>query len=306
MLKDGVINFYKPPGMTSAQAVAFVKRLTGKKTGHAGTLDPEAAGVLPILIGKGTRINDYLMNQPKVYLAEVAFGASTDTQDAQGKVVETGTNYPNLDEVINALNQFVGEFMQLPPQYSALKIDGKTAYQLAREGKTAALSKRAVIFNEIKVIAVTPRHGFLLRIDCGKGTYIRTLCHDLGEYLGCPAHMRFLLREESSGLVLADSATMEDLQRWAQAGFTKDFGSFFSVEEALKDMPRLQVSDEALFSAINGVPVSAKDIENAERIQEKTGVCLFHRDKIIGIYVREPEVFKVCVMFYQKSDPDLN
>ena len=300
MLRDGVINFYKPPGMTSAQAVAFVKRLTGKKAGHAGTLDPEAAGVLPIMIGKATKLNDYLMDHSKVYLAEVAFSAATDTQDAQGKVIKTGDHFPTKSEVAKASQTFIGEYMQLPPQYSALKIDGKTAYQLAREGKTAALEERPVHFHQIEVIDELPRHGFLLRVHCSKGTYIRTFCHDLGEQLGCPSHMRFLLREESSGLTLNHAGTMDDLNKWAADGFTEDFSPFMRVEDALAQLPCFIVPHHLLFSTINGVPVPAKDIEGAREIPDKTKVCLYHGENLIGIYERYGDVFKVSVMFYQK------
>ena len=300
MLRDGVINFYKPPGMTSAQAVAFVKRLTGKKAGHAGSLDPEAAGVLPIMIGKATKLSDYLMDDSKVYLTEVAFGAATDTQDAQGKVIRTGDNFPAKDEVVKASQTFVGEYMQLPPQYSALKIDGKTAYQLAREGKTAALKERPVHFHRIDVTDELPRHGFLIRVHCSKGTYIRTFCHDLGELLGCPAHMRFLLREESSGLMLHHAGTMDDLNKWASGGFVKDFSLFVRVEDALAQLPRFTLSSHLLFPTVNGVPVPAKDIEGAKEIPEKTKVCLYHDQDLIGIYERCGDIFKVSVMFYQK------
>lgn len=293
---NGVINFYKPPGMTSAQAVAFIKSLTGEKTGHAGTLDPEAAGVLPILLGKATRMNDYLMEQPKQYLTEVAFGASTDTQDAQGKVLDRGVNYPSLRAVYDALRLFIGEIRQLPPQYSALKVRGKSAYQLAREGKTAPLVHRTVIFHEISLLAERPSHGFLLRIRCGKGAYIRTLCHDLGQALGCPAHMRFLLREVCSGLKMNDAATPEDLLSWQQNRFKTDCSWYYDIGTVLKDMPRFQVPYELAFQAVNGVPLPAEAITGKSPADANSKVCLFLGSDLLGIYRKEGELLRVAVM----------
>ena len=293
---NGVINFYKPPGMTSAQAVAFIKSLTGEKTGHAGTLDPEAAGVLPILLGKATKINDYLMEQPKQYLTEVAFGTSTDTQDAQGKVLDRGVNYPSFTAVSDMLRLFTGEIRQLPPQYSALKVRGKNAYQLAREGKTAPLVHRTVIFHEFALLAERPSHGFLMRIRCGKGAYIRTLCHDLGQALGCPAHMCFLLREVCSGLKMKDAATPEDLRSWQQNGFKTDCSWFYDIGIVLKDMPRYQVPYELASQAVNGVPLPAEAITGKSLADVNSKVCLFLGSDLLGIYRKEGESLRVAVM----------
>lgn len=298
MSLNGVINFYKPPGMTSAQAVAFVKRLTRAKTGHAGTLDPEAAGVLPILIGRATRINDYLMDLPKVYLAEIAFGASTDTQDAQGRLTATGGQIPTLEALKNAAQAFVGETSQLPPQYSALKVGGQTAYQLARAGKTAPLEARVIAIDALDVLGAMPRHGFLMRVRCSKGTYIRTLCHDLGQDLDCPAHMRFLLREESSGLKLTKAVTMAELTRWAEAGFPADQAVLLPIQEALHFLPRVSIPESWLFPAINGVKIPLDRLENPEELKEQTKVCLYCGDALIGIYERQEEVLKVAVMLH--------
>lgn len=299
MSLSGVINLYKPPGMSSAQAVAFVKRLTKTKAGHAGTLDPEAAGVLPILIGRATRINDYLMDLPKVYLAEVAFGASTDTQDAQGRLLETGGQIPSLAAVKMAAQAFAGETSQMPPQYSALKVGGQTAYQLAREGKTAPLQARRIVIDAVDVLEEMPRDGFLLRVNCSKGTYIRTLCHDLGQALSCPSHMRFLLREASSGLSLTHSVTLEDLSRWADSGCPADQGVLIPVQQVLDFFPRLDIPEESLFPAINGVRIPLNTLEQREEIKNQTKVCLFYQDEMIGIYERDNGELKVAVMLYQ-------
>ncbi len=291
---NAILNFYKPPGMTSAAAVGFIKALTGEKVGHAGTLDPEAAGVLPILIGKATKLNDYLMDSDKQYLAEIAFGVSTDTQDAQGAVVKTGENYPDLTAIREAAKAYSGEVMQLPPQYSALKIKGKTAYQLAREGKTAPLQPRLVRFDDVTVLRASDRQGFLLRVRCGKGAYIRTLCHDLGEDLGCPAHMRFLLREESAGLLIKDAVTREDLLLW-KAGEVPFEKLFLKMDSLLRHLPFCEIKEEAVFRARNGVPLEAGDLVDVPA-QDKTKVCLTINGELFGIYETDQSLYRLKVM----------
>ena len=301
MSLNGVINFYKPPGMTSAQAVAFIKRLTGAKTGHAGTLDPEAAGVLPILLGKATRICEDLMDRPKQYLAEVAFGVSTDTQDAQGKVLDYNENYPSLAEVQAVLPQFTGSVSQLPPQYSALKVDGQTAYKLAREGKTARLAERTVVFYSIDLLSQTPKQGMLLRVRCGKGAYIRTLCHDLGQVLGCPAHMRFLLREESAGLMLDQAYTLQDLEEWQSGGFKKDQSMLTSILDVLPELPRYQVPKEFLGQAPHGVPIPLEAIPGIASEVKDTKVCLMMGDTALGLYRIDGDSLRVSLMLLENN-----
>lgn len=293
---NGVINFYKPPGMSSAQAVAFIKRMTGEKTGHAGTLDPEAAGVLPILSGRATRICDYLMDGGKQYLAEIAFGAATDTQDAQGKVIRSGDSCPDMKALQDMLPRFTGEIQQMPPQYSALKIGGETAYKLARNGQAARLKHRQVQIDEIVLLGETFPHGFLMRIRCGKGTYIRTLCHDIGTALGCPAHLRFLLREESAGLSLKDAVTPVELAKWGESGKILPQPWFLSMAEALSGMPRYEVPPALARQAVNGVPLPTDAVIREGQLKEKTKVCLFLGEELLGIFAVEGQILKVSAM----------
>ena len=295
---NGVINFYKPPGMTSAQAVAFVKRLTGVKTGHAGTLDPEAAGVLPILLGRATRLCDELMGKPKQYLAELAFGAATDTQDAQGRLVASGDDYPDIDKLRAVLPQFVGLVQQLPPQYSALKVKGKTAYKLAREGVEANLKPREVYFESIELIRELPSHGFLLRVRCGKGAYLRTLCHDLGTALGCPAHLRFLLREESGGLRIERAVTPEELLSLHQDDEKTNHSMVLPVGEVLRHLPAFQVPPSLFTPAINGVPLPPEAVDGFSTTKHSR-VCLFAGERLIGIYELKEGLLRVQAMFYE-------
>lgn len=296
---NGVINYYKPPGMTSAQAVAFIRRLVGQKAGHAGTLDPEAAGVLPLVLGKATRISEILMAQPKQYLAEIAFTGATDTQDAQGRVIQAGNGVPDAERLAKAAQRFLGEVLQLPPQYSALKVAGKAAYALAREGKQAELQPRLVRFDAIDLVGPMRRQGCLLRVRCGKGAYIRTLCHDLGQMLGCPAHMRFLLREEAGGLRLADAATMEDLQAWQEAGLPAPAPWFTGLDRALPGLPRLEVPPAWSMRARSGMALPVTELAGADALPEHTRVCLFLDGALLGIYTLGDGLLRVSAMLWE-------
>ncbi len=232
----GFLNVLKPPGMSSAAVVSLVRRLLdGEKVGHAGTLDPEAAGVLPLMVGKAARLFDYMQDKEKAYVAEVAFGASTDTQDAQGMVLETGENYPDEATLREALKGFEGELMQQPPMFSALKKDGQCLYQLARKGQTVEIPARRVTVHSLELNAVTENHGALVSVRCSKGFYVRTLCQDLGTAVGCPAHMRFLLRTLSGVFTLDTALTLEQLQAAKEQGKLEDM--LLPPEVALGHLP---------------------------------------------------------------------
>ena len=216
---NGFFNIMKPPGMTSAAVVAVMRRLTGeKRVGHAGTLDPEAAGVLPIMVGKAARLFDYLVDKEKEYEAVAAFGQRTDTQDATGTVLETGDNYPSMDTVREKARELTGEIRQRPSIYSAIKMGGKPLYQRAREGEHVEAPERTVTVYSIDVTGEEPDHGFSLRVRCGRGTYIRTLCDDLGRKCGCPAHMRSLVRTRSGVFGLDTALSLEEARDLAARG----------------------------------------------------------------------------------------
>jgi len=219
----GFLNVLKPPGMSSAHVVGAVRRmLGGAKVGHAGTLDPEAAGVLPIMVGKAARLFDYMQDKEKAYVTEIAFGTATDTQDAQGVVIEEGTAYPDEAAIRSGLESLTGTILQTPPMYSAIKQDGKRLYELARDGREADVPAREVTVHELVLRSLTDNHGALVYVRCSKGFYVRTLCKDLGERLGCPAHMRFLLRTQSGPFTLETAHTLEALKEAAEAGTLAD------------------------------------------------------------------------------------
>ena len=219
MTRSGFLVVDKPPGVTSFSLVAVVRRLTGvRRVGHAGTLDPMATGVLPVAIGSATRLIEYLDDAPKRYLAQVQLGTATDTYDADGEVVaRVPAGGLSREAVEAALTRFVGEVEQRPPPYSAIKLAGKPLYRYAREGDPREAPPRIVRIDAVTLIAYTPP---MAEIDvvCGKGTYIRSLAHDLGEALGCGAHLSALRRAESGGFTLRDSHTIEAISRAAAEG----------------------------------------------------------------------------------------
>ena len=248
---NGFLNILKPPGMTSAAVVAVTRRLTGeKRVGHAGTLDPEAAGVLPIMVGKAARLFDYLVDKEKTYVAEVAFGQATDTQDAMGRVVATGDNYPDRAAVERAAAALTGDIWQRPSAYSAIKVGGKPLYARARQGEAVEAPPRQVHVERIQVTAEQPEHGYLMTIRCGRGTYIRSICNDMGELVGCPAHMRFLLRAQSGAFDLSTAMTLEEASALAETGALA--AKLLPLDMPLGHLPRLDVPLRLRKQVMNG------------------------------------------------------
>ncbi len=248
---NGYFNIMKPTGMSSAAVVAVMRRLTGmKRVGHAGTLDPEAAGVLPVMTGKATRLFDYLTDKEKEYIAVCAFGTATDTQDETGTVIETGNSYPDRASFLYAMKKMEGDIIQIPSVYSAIKMGGKPLYLRARKGETVEAPSRTVHIKSIELLSETADHGFEIRISCGRGTYIRTLCADLGKLCGCPAHMKSLTRTRSGMFRIEDSLTIEQAEELAQKNRLKDY--LFPVDFAIGHLPRLDVPERMRKQVMHG------------------------------------------------------
>lgn len=260
---NGFLNILKPPGMTSAAVVGVVKRLIhGEKVGHAGTLDPEAAGVLPVMVGKAARLFDYLVDKEKSYIAQVAFGASTDTQDAQGRVLRRGSVLPSREEVERALPALTGRIAQTPPAFSAIKQNGRPLYDLARKGQAVAAPARQIRVDRIALTRQLSQDSYLMRVDCGRGTYVRTLCHDLGELTGCPAHMRFLLRIRSGIFSLEDARTLEEIQ---EAAALNSLGALLApLDGPVAHLPRADVPKALAKVCRNGGKMPAARLEGLE------------------------------------------
>ena len=283
-MMDGYINVLKPPGMSSGGVVGLVKHLTGMKAGHAGTLDPEACGVLPVMVGRAARLFDFLVEKRKVYLAEIAFGYATDTQDAQGTVIAVGENYPDAAAIKAVLPMFIGDILQRPPMYSALKQNGRTLYSLARQGIEAEIEPRPIFVENIELLEETPRHGFLMRITCGRGTYIRTLCHDIGAALNCPAHMRFLLREQTGAFTLETAYTPEELREAKENGTLESL--ILAPDAPLGHLPRIDARERLWKKVVNGVPLGSSEWQG-----EKGPARLYCKDTFIGVWEADAEGF---------------
>lgn len=250
---NGILVIYKEKGWTSFDVVARLRRILGmKKVGHTGTLDPDAQGVLPVALGKGTKLVDMLTDKDKAYEAVLRLGIDTDTQDMTGNVLAEKEVCVSEEAVRTAIESFLGAQMQIPPMYSALKVGGKKLYELAREGQVIERSPRPVCFHEIRITEMKlPLVRF--SVTCSKGTYIRTLCHDIGEKLGCGGCMESLLRTKAGSFTLKDCLTLEQVERAAEEG-TLD-SRIFSIEETLEDYPRLLCRQEGDRLLANGNPM---------------------------------------------------
>lgn len=209
----GCINIYKPKGMTSHDVVSVLRRLVGiKQIGHTGTLDPFAEGVLPVCIGKATRLIEYMADD-KAYLGTVQFGKNTTTYDTEGEIVRTSDKKVLLEEIESALENFKGEIEQIPPIYSAIKVRGKKLYEYARKGEEVEIKPRKVTINELRIENFNPQNRTLeLYIDCSKGTYIRSIANDLGEVLGAGGYLAKLVRIKAGNFTAANSVKLEDLK----------------------------------------------------------------------------------------------
>lgn len=248
---NGVINFLKPPGMSSGGAVVFLRHLLKEKTGHAGTLDPGACGVLPICVGKATRISSFLMGGKKEYIAEITFGALTDTGDSYGKITEKSDSAPPTSvQVAESLNQFSGRITQLTPAYSAAKQNGVKRYELARRGAELQPKPREIEIFETEYLGQTSLISHRVRIVCGKGTYIRTLCEDIGKILGQTAYMSFLARTRCAGLGIEAAYTADELQ---EAGVLEK--ALLPADSFLDMLPRIDAAPEQRRRLICGAPV---------------------------------------------------
>lgn len=232
---DGMINVRKEKGYTSHDVVARLRGiLHQKKIGHTGTLDPDATGVLPVCLGKGTKLCDMITDREKTYRAVMLLGRTTDTQDISGKTLTESEVHATEEEVCRAAESFVGSYMQVPPMYSAIKIDGKKLYELARAGKEVERKPRSVVIHSLEIKSV--QMPFVtMEICCSKGTYIRTLCQDIGEKLGCGACMAELTRTKVGRFDLMEAWTLDEIEAMAARGEEVLKQHIVSVEDMLAD-----------------------------------------------------------------------
>lgn len=285
---NGILNIYKEKGYTSHDVVARLRGIVGqKKIGHTGTLDPDAEGVLPVCLGRATKICALLTDKDKIYEAVLILGKTTDTQDISGKVLqECDTDVVGkIDEeqVISCIEGFVGEYDQMPPMYSALKVNGKKLYELAREGKTVERKRRKVTIHAIRIKELhLPR--VRMEVECSKGTYIRTLCHDIGEKLGVGGCMESLLRTRVSSFGIEDSLKLDEIEEAVKSGRLAEV--MLTPDEVFADLGAVTVQEKYVPLAYNGNPFSGKCITE-DRIDFAEGDrfrVYDSRRRFIGIY----------------------
>lgn len=250
---DGIINVYKERGYTSHDVVAKLRGiLRQKKIGHTGTLDPEAQGVLPVCLGKATKVCDLITDRDKTYRAVLLLGVVTDTQDVTGHVLQEKEVTCTEEEVCACIRGFIGEQEQIPPMYSALKVGGKKLYELARQGIEVERKPRAVTIEEI-VIESVALPEVTMTVTCSKGTYIRTLCHDIGTALGCGGCMKSLLRTKAGPFVLEDSVKLETIEQYRDEGRLSELVE--STDSVFMQFPALVLTPETEHLVRNGNPL---------------------------------------------------
>lgn len=244
---SGFLNFYKPPGMTSMDALRRIKRITSqrKKVGHAGTMDPLARGVLPICFGQATRLMEYVIEGVKRYQMDIKLGVTTSTYDAEGEIVKTGdASGLTRDMVEDALPPFMGIIQQVPPMYSAVKVQGQRLYQLARAGIEVEREARTVEVYDIQIIEFSPP-TLTLRVESGRGVYMRSLAHDLGEVLGCGGYVTDLVRLYCGGFQAEEAVTLEGLEEAAAAEPPRWQQYLHPTDWVLKGLRSISVSTQA-------------------------------------------------------------
>lgn len=277
---SGILNVYKPKGLTSHAVVSRVRKFYGvKRVGHAGTLDPMACGVLPVLVGSAASVQELVMEHDKTYKAGVLFGVTTDTGDVTGTVLDTKA--PTFDGAAlnEALTRFTGEIDQVPPMYSALKVEGQKLYELARRGETVERKARKVTVYGIRLITPFDGKRCDIEVDCSKGTYIRTLAEDIGNALGCGACLDSLERTVCGVYRAADAVTVETLEKHYQNGDTAALAGFLQSAEVLfEDCPIVRLAPFYEKLALNGAEIYLKRARIPERLFEHGRLCRLYKE----------------------------
>lgn len=286
---DGIINIYKEAGYTSHDVVAKLRGiLRERKIGHTGTLDPQATGVLPVCIGKATRLCELLLDKEKAYEAVMLLGVTTDTEDMTGKPLTETTPQVTEEQIRLAAERFTGKYAQIPPMYSAIKVDGKRLYELARDGKEVERKPREVeIFENEPVSFEKNEDGFVknvvLRIRCSKGTYIRSLLRDMGEFLGCGACMQSLVRTQAGQFFLEEAVTLFAVEQARDEGRLQEL--ILPIERMLAAYPEVFIKTEYERFLYNGNQLELRMLEMTPLLEDGDGVRVCDKaGRLIGLY----------------------
>ena len=296
---NGIVNIYKEKGYTSHDVVAVLRKVVGqKKIGHTGTLDPDATGVLPVCLGRATKVCELLTDHDKTYEALLLLGKTTDTQDISGEVLEE-KNPAHLteEEVRSCIESFIGEYDQVPPMYSALKVNGKKLYELAREGKTVERKSRRVQIHGIRILEMNLPH-VRMEVDCSKGTYIRTLCHDIGEKLQVGGCMEELERTKVGRFLKEDAVTLDEVRQKMEQGEGAEL--FTPLDQIFEELPAVTVTDAKAWMSYNGNDLPERFLLEKEEWTDGQEVRVYDsRKNFIGLYqYRAPKkLFHIKKMF---------
>ena len=296
---NGIVNIYKEKGYTSHDVVAVLRKVVGqKKIGHTGTLDPDATGVLPVCLGRATKVCELLTDHDKTYEALLLLGKTTDTQDISGEVLEE-RDPGNLteEEVRSCIESFIGEYDQIPPMYSALKVNGKKLYELAREGKTVERKSRKVQIHGIRILEMNLPH-VRMEVDCSKGTYIRTLCHDIGEKLQVGGCMEELERTKVGRFLKEDAVTLDEVRQKMEQGEGAEL--FTPLDQIFAELPAVTVTDAKAWMSYNGNDLPESFLLEKEAWTDGQEVRVYDsRKNFIGLYqYRAPKkLFHIKKMF---------
>ncbi len=289
---EGIIPVWKPRGMTSHDCVFKLRKiLKTKKVGHSGTLDPDVDGVLPICVGKGTKVIEYIQDSNKIYMGEVTLGFSTETEDVSGEIVEKTPVLAEIsvEEIDKIMKEMTGEITQIPPMYSAVKVNGRRLYDYARNGETVERPERkAMIYSYNRTTepvfdVETQQQKWCFDVDCGKGTYVRTLAVDTGKKLGYAAHMSDLTRIKSGGFTKEECFTMEEISLLMDLERQDKF--LYPIERAVEDFVQVNLTEEMYGIIKNGSVVESNFFNNLE-VNEP--IALFYKEKIVSIYGKHP------------------
>jgi len=290
----------KEKGYTSHDVIAKLRGILRlKRIGHTGTLDPDAEGVLPVCIGKATKICDMITDKDKTYEAVLKLGVTTDTQDLSGKILSTKDVNVKFEEVEKVMNGFIGEYLQLPPMYSAIKVNGKKLYELAREGKEIERERRKVIIHNIRILDYSEEfHEVKVVVDCGKGTYIRTLLHDVGEQLGCGGAMKSLVRTKVGSFILENAKKLSEIEEMVR---NETFDSYvIPLDSMFNGFDKVIVAREYHKLIYNGNSFRIEHLVNKQEEITADWVRVYDADEIfIGIYQYdlEKKYYKPVKMF---------
>ncbi len=301
---SGILNIYKEQGYTSHDVVACLRKITGqKKIGHTGTLDPDATGVLPVCLGRATKLCDMLTDRDKTYEAVLLLGRTTDTQDVSGKILEEhSTEELQEDAVKECILGFAGEYDQTPPMYSAVKVNGRKLYELAREGKTIERKSRRVQIHEIRIIEMElPR--VRMEITCSKGTYIRTLCSDIGDRLGTGGCMENLIRTRVGRFDIRDSVRLDEARDQAEQGRIEEL--VIPLEEMFSDLKAVVLDEEHVYLAYNGNPFQERDLAGPSSCGHGETCRVYDKEgRFIAVYQYDDRKrqFRIVKMFLDQEE----